>query len=214
MLSICAYLVLWHASQLVAAGSPLDQVRVDALRCGPSQLVAGSAFNDSYRVSLDSTVNAAWTSLVIAVLVSNRSTLDLGGYWPIHRLLIDEMDPRWAVQLHSEASENGRMLELHVSRDTADSRHASYFDFTVTITPDATGCYNASGPGLLTLVNFAASDTPLTRHAALSTAMCTHEQDARCVAYYVPLKKVRDVCKPCYGAFIVMAFIMLHLLSS
>lgn len=232
MLSLFACLVWWccvlwdgdvvaaahRTAAAAAAQQPLAvnierHLTLEPEKCGPAQLTAGQPYTDSFRVTFDRALNAEWLRITFALLVSNRTHLDRPGYWPIHRVMINDFDPSWSARLESNATEDGKRTLVHLWREAAAG--VPTLVFSVTVTPDATGCYNASGEGLLTTASFDSSDAFLLRSQqyTIGSAMCPHIQPPSCVAYYEPLRRERPVCKLCYGSFVVAAFIMVHLLG-
>lgn len=219
MLPLFTCLVWWCGGAIkrvvaVSAG-PVAPPHVTLARelCGPEQLTAGHPYTDSFRATFDHALNSEWLRITFALLVSNRTHLDRAGYWPIHYVKIQELDPSWSARLESNATEDGRKTLIHLWRQAAAG--VPTVVFSVTVAPDATGCYNASGEGLLTTASFESSDAFLLRpdQYASVRALCPHVQPSQCVAYYEPLRRERPVCKLCYGAFVLAAFVAIHLIG-
>lgn len=216
MLSLFVYLV-WSccsAAQADFVDTVTKHLVIESQRCDVVEM--GKKVQDVYRVTFDKALNKDWLQMTLLVLTTNRTHLDKSAIAPIHKIHFgyNNFPSKWGVRLETDVVvDNDVVTFVHLSRDETETEEA-VFDIIVEMVPDATGCYNVSGEGTMTRVQYFSSDAYLLRNIGSIYAFCTHVQPPQCVEYYKPLKRERDICKLCYLAFVVMAFVLIHLIGS
>lgn len=215
MLSLFLYLV-WaccSATQADFVDTVTKRLGIEAQRCGVVEI--GKKVEDVYRVTFDKTLNKDWLQMTLLVLTTNRTQLDKRAITPIHKIHFgpDNFPPKWGVRLESDVVVDDDIVTfVHLFRDETETEEA-VFDIVVEMVPDKTGCYNVSGEGTLTRVQYFSSDAYLLRNTGAIYAFCTHVQPPQCVEYYKPLKRERDICKLCFLGVVVMGFVLIHLIG-
>lgn len=176
-------LSLWQYLVLGTLASALGEHATLTTACG-AELLTGDIV-DRFRLDFDGWTARLWSSLTLAVSVSNRSDHRLEGGSPRFSVSIVPLQPAWRYATNTTDDADGRTTLLHVTR-SADSNAS--FTVEVEYLRESHGCFAVSGRALMTRVVLVATDvtTVRTDHERVS-GMCPHVQEADCVDLPVPV---------------------------